>query len=139
MVLLWSSSLILYLQYFSNCTLVYRYDLYQVHPLYVSDADNPVCIYEGDEEEEKAHELIYLDEEEKPLVKNQMTMYLELNKTLSPEERNKYTFATILKGYKWSGRKWVKRSERKPFRGIIRVAHVSPANKKLHVKHLSYT
>lgn len=60
-------------------------------------------------------------------------MYLELNKTLDPEERERYTFATIAKAFRWSGGKWIRRTDKFPFRGVIRIGHVSPANKKLHV------
>lgn len=111
----------------------------QVTTLYVSDPENPNVIYEADEEEEKANELIYLAEEEQPLVRNQLAMYLELNKTLDPEERNLYTFATIAKKFRWSGGKWIRRTEKFPFRGVIRIGHVSPANKKLHVKPMFIT
>lgn len=65
-------------------------------------------------------------------------MYLELNKTLSPEERHRYTFATIGKAFRWTGGKWIRRTDKFPFRGVIRIGHVSPANKKLHVIILSF-
>jgi hypothetical protein len=84
-----------------------------------------------------AKHLYERDQQDLDLVRNQLTDYLALNNDpnrMPAEERMQYTFATIPFRYRWDvrTRRWIRR-KKDLINAIVRIGHVSPARRELHV------